>query len=174
MSNRIFRRIIRKIALKMASPARRGRTTIITLGAHKQTCLATRYTNHFMLAPPRPLYQLFLARPTGWQWVSGSMLGGLREGRCGVRWYCWRGVATVGLCRRVAFYRRGRRSCDTGEDSCRPLSSVVLYINVWAAHGACRNEILAIFGAGSVYSTTNIRGMMAALPTAVENPVIIP
>lgn len=47
----------------------------------------------------------------------------------------------------------------------------VLEINIWVAHGACRDEILDIFGTGSIYCSTNVRRTMAVMPAAVERPV---
>lgn len=44
---------------------------------------------------------------SGWQRVPGPLLGGLRQGRRVVLGGGWRGLAAVGLCRWLAFHRRG-------------------------------------------------------------------
>lgn len=51
---------------------------------------------------------------SGWQWLPGSLLGGLREGRRFVRGSCWRGLASLGLRGRLALRGGGRGHRHTG------------------------------------------------------------
>lgn len=55
---------------------------------------------------------------SGWQRVPGSLLGGVRQSRRGVRGGGGGGVAAVGLRRGVAVHRGGGRGRLTGQENC--------------------------------------------------------